>query len=56
MSGLVVDLARALTGDNRLIAYGGVFALEAILLTGALGLLMQVDMTRSAALAKGQTA
>ena len=50
MSGIMVDLGRALTGGNALIAYGAVFALEAILLTLALGLLKRIDIARSLAL------
>jgi BCD family chlorophyll transporter-like MFS transporter len=50
MSGVVVDLARALTGGRALIAYGVVFALEAALLVLGLGLLKRVDIRRSVAL------
>lgn len=50
ISGVLVDLLRALGGGNVLLAYGGVFALEALLLARALWLVSGLDIARSAAL------
>jgi len=52
MSGTIVDIGRALTNDNALIAYSTVFALEAILLALALVLEKKIDLSQSKIMAE----
>ena len=50
ISGVIVDLGRALTGGNITLTYSFIFALEAILLVIALGIFKKIDITQSAVL------
>ncbi len=50
MSGVMVDLGRAVSSGNALFAYGAVFAVEALLLVIALAIYGRVDLTQSTVL------
>lgn len=54
--GVIVDVMRAVTGGNDLIAFGSVFAIEALLLLTAFALTARLNLSASAAYVEAQQA